>query len=134
MSAITVVIDEIDRAIGVLKLNVLKFSSAESVAIASAAKAKFVNGNPRVWWLSLHRPYQTFSVEDHTLLDVIPAGTVDVWFMPEYDWDESATVYRTNVESLQRLLNECFLFEYYVLQKDYDWVICANDHDEYYFR
>ncbi len=49
-----------------------------------------------------------------------------VWFIAEEDkfW-----LFEGNVESIQKVLAECYSFEYYIVSKKYEWLLCENHHD-----
>lgn len=128
MSEITTWIDE---AIATLQLDFRKCSDLERARIVATAHAKFVSGNPRVWWLNLKLASTKTSSVVSSLLDVIPLDTKTVWFIPE-DESDALTVYEGDVALLPRLLDECPLFEYYIVAQDFLWLLGETDHDEFY--
>jgi hypothetical protein len=83
MSEITSWIDEAGKRLGV---TFSRCSDDRASTVVAAARARFVTGNPRVWWLSLARPSRSYDSAQRSFLDVVPERTERVWFIAE---DES---------------------------------------------
>lgn len=90
----------------------------------------FVDGNPRVWWLSLKRPFKSVSSVDISILDVLPTKGDKVWFIPETD-QNLLPVYDLRPEEVELIRRNCPLFEYYVTDKLYRWIVIETDHDKF---
>src|SRR6266536_4390466 len=101
-----------------------------SAAVVRKAREAFVNDNPRVWWLDLKRPFKSYSSENRRLVDVLPSPADRVWFIPETD-EEALPVYDLSPDDVDLIRNNCPLFEYYVVDKLFRWLIIENDHDEF---
>ena len=98
--------------------------------ITQLAREKFVIGNPRVWWLSLSRPFVTRDSSNSTFVDILPVPTDRVWFIPEDDSHE-LPLYDLSPDDVDLIRNNCPLFEYYVLDKKLDWLVIETDHDQF---
>ena len=105
-------------------------SSAQK--LVARAKELYVNGSPRSWWLSPKIPFRVLASgeEDGSpdLEALIPASG-ECWFIPETG-EEVPPVYRGTPKGIALVLQECPLFEYYVLPLDMAWLLIENDHNE----
>ncbi|MES2766012.1 MAG: DUF6756 family protein [Bacteroidota bacterium] len=109
--------------------------SAEAAAIITQAKANFVKGNPRVWWLSLSQPFKTYDVVDFDSFDYfdkfLHQDSEFIWFIPEPDNElEEMVVFKSTSCALKEVLGECPFFEYYILTPDFKTLLIENDHNE----
>ena len=103
----------------------------EAKNIFEKAKDIFVVGNPRVWWLSLKYPFNSFPYEDakgyENLRKYIP-NEKSFWFIPEIE--DNLFVAEVTIIAIEKLIGECSFFEYNLVGKKYDWLIAENDHNE----
>lgn len=100
-----------------------------SKEIVDKAKQIFVEGEPRVWWLSLSKPHRSISSAAISMLDVLGSGT-SLWFIPETEEDE-LLAYDTTSDVVEILRNNCPLFEYYVVDKNFQSLLIETDHDQF---
>ena len=96
---------------------------------------KFVSAqyDKLLWWWNGYLKGHVHSV----LLPNWPAGELhklipldeQVWFIAENDkfW-----LFEGNIESIQKALAESYAFEYYIVSKKYEWLLCVNHHDVLY--
>jgi hypothetical protein len=98
--------------------------------VVAAARARFVQGNPRVWWLGLSRPHVAYDSKNHSFLDVIPDSSNRVWLIAEDD-SEDLPVYDLAPADVDLIRSHCPLFEYYVSDKHFHWLVIESDHDEF---
>jgi hypothetical protein len=73
-------------------------------------------------FLDYERPFEL-------LIDIIPETNDKVWLMVEDDQEDFYPIYETRPEIIQELIGECFCFEYYIIDKNKDWLICENHHN-----
>ncbi len=52
-----------------------------------------------------------------------------IWFVAEDDTLPYYPVYETTPAVAQRLIGQCYGFEYYLAAKDLSWLLCENHHD-----
>jgi hypothetical protein len=102
--------------------------------VARLAKQRFVNGNPRVWWLGLKEPYEAHEYHDPNewakrLRDVVPRDTERCWLIVESD-REAYTVYDVALDAVGQVLSECGFFEYYLVGPDFSWIVADADHNQ----
>ncbi len=127
---------EIDGAVGLLGIaeeKWRKLSVAQSREICQAAKGRFVVDDPRAWWLDLSQPAESHSYpkgDGHQFVHLyVPEGNERCWFIPETEEDE-LPVYDVCISEVRRVLSECSYFEYYLVDKRFEWLIIENDHNE----
>src|SRR5262245_26975614 len=106
---------------------VKKLSDQDASLVKEAARRRYVKGNPRVWWLDLATPvdeqYDRRSVD---LDSVIPGKSGTCWLIPE---NEKRPVYEVDVAQIRKLLDDCGLFEYNLVARDFSWLLAETDHD-----
>jgi hypothetical protein len=124
------------QRLGVAHASFVKLGADEAAVVAGRAQATFVNGNPRVWWLSLMHPKEAHYFADDSgsehLLDYVPVEDRRCWFIPETG-EMPMAVYDAQVDTVFLLVAECFFFEYNMVGPDFDWILIENDHKEIIF-
>lgn len=127
---------EIEQAIKTLNLGqgcISRLGAQQAEQIIQKAKARFVEGNPRSWWLSLRVPCriveQDASSGAPSLMRHWASDESFCWFVPEVE-DGSYPVYETTVPIVERILSECGFFEYYLLNRPLDRLLVENDHNQ----
>lgn len=94
---------------------------------------RFVISGDRRWW------WEDFKIEDFDFVDsekpfeklneIIPDLNKKVWLMVEDDQEEYYPIYDCEPSIIGQIIGECFGFEYYVIDKNMDWLICENHHN-----
>ncbi len=89
------------------------------------------SGDMRWWWEDFK--LESFSFIDYEkpfekLKDIIPDLKKKVWLMVEDDQEEYYPIYNCDPSIIGQILGECSCFEYYVIDKNMDWLICENHH------
>lgn len=92
----------------------------------------FVKSGDRRWW------WEDFKMESFDFVDyekpfeklneIIPDLKKKVWLMVEDDQEEYYPIYDCEPSIIGKIIGECFGFEYYVIDKNMDWLICENHH------
>jgi len=93
----------------------------------------FVKSGDRRWWWEDFRS-QSFNLLDNDnsfehLHEIIPYLDKNVWLMVEDDEEPFYPIYDCSPKIISQLLGECFMFEYYIIDKNKDWLICENHHN-----
>ena len=91
-----------------------------------------IKGNPRWWWE--HFPSSTsrhFPKGDgcSQLVKLLPNPDEPVWFVAEDFVSPEFSVWEASPRDIQAILGECYAFEYYLIQKQFQWLLCENHHD-----
>lgn len=93
----------------------------------------FVSSGDRRWWWEDFK-IESFDFVDYEkpfekLNDIIPDLKMKVWLMVEDDQEEYYPIYNCEPSIIGQIIGECFGFEYYVIDKNMDWLICENHHN-----
>ena len=102
--------------------------------VLAKATAAFVCGGFRHWWWEAFRdPSASLEVADGNGWRLLPGLAPDaqerVWFIAEDEELETFVVFDTTAEVASRIIGDCYAFEYYLLAKDFNWLICENHHN-----
>ena len=63
------------------------------------------------------------------IVDIVPLDLGPLWFIVGASPDHSFVVCEGAIEDIRDVIGECYYFEYYVVPKELDWVLCENHHD-----
>jgi hypothetical protein len=74
-------------------------------------------------------PFIDFDKPFEHLDTIIPDLNRRVWFMVEDDQEPFFPIYDCAPKVICQIIREYFGFEYYVIDKDKDWLICENHHN-----
>lgn len=90
------------------------------------------SGDRRWWWEDFKK--ESFDFVDYEkpfekLHEIIPDLKKKVWLMVEDDQEEYYPIYDCEPSIIGQIIGECFGFEYYVIDKNMDWLICENHHN-----
>ena len=130
------VIKEIDAAIKSLDIDPSSFvrlNREQNENLYQRLLEKFVaSGNRRWWWEDFKLPKYDF--EEHPnrieqLRSILVEIKEKVWFMPEDDEYDFYPIYESEPAVIPDILSECFFFEYYIISKQENWLICENHHN-----
>jgi len=137
MSNMDTVVEEIGRAASALqiaqeKLRLLSPDEGKGVYL-SALEYFVAGGDRRWWWESFRSPGVTkrFEAGDgwRQLLRVVPDPSATVWFIAEDVQLPYYPVYETTTEIAVQVIGECYGFEYYLIAKDFSWLLCETHHN-----
>lgn len=89
------------------------------------------SGDRRWWWEDFNEV--SFDFIDYEkpfehLIDIIPSVTDNVWLMVEDDQEDYYPIYDCKPSVIGHMISACFGFEYYVIDKSMEWLICENHH------
>lgn len=125
------ILKQVIESVVQLKGMACQLATSEASRIISNAKQTFVSGNPRVWWMSLKRPVETYDSKLYKLEEIIPSHDLSYWFVPETETSD-LPVFELTCSDINFVLKNCPYFEYYILSKENRWVLAESDHDLYY--
>lgn len=128
--------DEIQNAISKLNLTVSDIrllDKTQGENIFNECVSYFLNSGDRRWWWEDFK-FPAFSVTglDNPLnyLDkIIPLTDGNVWLIVEDNNAPFYPVYDCNPRVIKNIIFECFSFEYYIVDKNKEWLLCENHHN-----
>lgn len=59
-------------------------------------------------------------------LDLLINRDETVWLLLQDD--AKLWLYEGNIETIKKVIGECYAFEYYLISKKYSWLLCENHH------
>lgn len=125
---------EVSDAVGRLGFGAAEWKRCgeiDSSLITSIIESDFVNGHPRVWWLSLKNCIATAKHTPDELNRLLGRFASDrVYFLPDPDDGSPVPVFLAHAECINAVLDEMYFFEFYILSEDREQLISANDHNQ----
>lgn len=93
------------------------------------------NATSAVWlWESLREPIASTSAsESVAVLEALVQSGEPVWFVAEADSTKkhgNFWLYESTIDAICAVLRALPLFEYYVVSKKLDWIVCENHHGQ----
>ena len=129
--------EEIDNAIKELGLREAEFHilpNEKAEPLYYELLNTFVEGRDRRWWWeSFSKPSESVQFTDgkgfERIIDLVPNKKEKVWFVAEEDQLPFYPIYEAIPETIQKIIGECYGFEYYIIPKSKEWLLCENHHD-----
>lgn len=121
---------EFVEAINELGLEAKSIDCEQSSLIYDRVRNVFVIGNPRSWWMNLVFKPLIYQTRD----EVLTALSKDIFenVLLILESDSSACVFEVMLQDAFRLLDACQFCEYYIVSKDFSWLIIESDHNQFY--
>ena len=133
----SLVTDEIENALKELSIPSDRFNlleDADGQLVFEDLLANFVDGGDRKWW------WEAFSQSDYSVDFADGQGfraiggllsniAESVWFVVEEDQLQYYPVYDAYPDDIQSVIGECYRFEYYIVPKNKEWLLCENHHN-----
>ena len=133
MGSINEIIDEAIQTAGLLSGEMSELPENEAKEVYQRAKSEFVDGNPRVWWLRLKKKPRTVDTDNsedfHYLRENWPHTDDSCYFIPENEKNHPI-IFNATLEGVIKVLGNSSFFEYYLVGKQFDWLLIENDHNE----
>ena len=134
--AMSSVKDEIHAALRKLGLSAQIFRELPDCEGESAyrkALRHFVPvGEPRWWWehfiSSVSVDFPAGNGWEH-ITEFVPDASEHVWFIVEDDSLAFYPVYDATPTALRAVIAECYGFEYYIVQRELQWLLCETHHN-----
>lgn len=127
---------EIQNAISILKLterDIQLLDDAQGEKIYHECVSYFVkSGDRRWWWEDFKFPSFSKSGLEYSFsyIDkIIPLTEGNVWLIVEDNLEPFYPVYDCNPRVIKDVIGECFGFEYYIINKNKEWLLCENHHN-----
>jgi hypothetical protein len=85
------------------------------------------------WWEALREPVAHLEVEDPvSTLGHLVDPNEEIWFVAEADSPSKKLgnywLYESRIAPVCAVLSECPAFEYYIVSRKMDWLLCENHH------
>lgn len=131
------IVDEIQSAskrLGLASGELVLLAPADSDRAYRAALHQFVGTEDRRWWWEAFREPGVsvpFPAGDRwrKLPSIVPNPSEPAWFIAEDDQLPQYPVFETSAEVAARVIGECYGFEYYMVAKDFSWLVCETHHN-----
>jgi hypothetical protein len=106
---------------------------SEGEGVYRGALRHFVReGEPRWWWEHFSSSASLdFAAGDgwQHIPELVPDASEHVWFIVEDDSLPFYPVYDAIPRAISAVIGECYGFEYYIVQRDLEWLLCENHHN-----
>ena len=130
------VTEEINKALALLNIQSEKFSllsDNEGEIIINDLLKSFVTGaNRKWWWEAFSHPQYSIVFSDgkgfEKIKNFVPNSNEMVWFVVEEDQLPLYPIYEACASDIQKVIGECYGFEYYIVSKTKNWLLCENHH------
>ncbi|MFC7339666.1 DUF6756 family protein [Haloferula chungangensis] len=131
------VLDELKAALANLELTDEQFEilpANRGRVIFDEMLQTFTNGvDCRWWWERFSSDSFSVTFEDGQsytrICSIVPDPDQHVYFVVEDDRADFFPVCLTTPRIAQKVIGDCFGFEYYLVPKDRSWLLCENHHD-----
>lgn len=131
------VTEEIENALELLSIENSSFqllSDNEANPLFRKLLDRFVSGGDRRWWWeSFSLPEYSLNFDDQQafqrITTVVPDPQESVWIVIEDDQLPIYPIYEGSPENIQKVIGECYGFEYYIISKSMTWLLCENHHN-----
>jgi len=133
----TATIDELKAAMVSLGLSEEQFCilpDHEARPIFDSLLCTFTGGiDSRWWWESFIAESCSFTFSDslgfNRISSIVPDPDQKVYFVVEDYNAPFFPICHTTPSIAQRIIGECFGFEYYLIPEDHSWLLCENHHN-----
>ncbi len=109
---------------------------SEAEPIVRQVEQRYVREPGRRWWWEAFRcrAYAVAFTDQRgfrRLTEVVPAPKEPVWLIANVDEDSPGPVlaFEGSIDAIQAVIGQCYAFEYYVVARRYEWLICETHHN-----
>ncbi len=125
---------EIEQAITTLNLKPAEISLVADVKTLYLDLLKhFVKSGDRKWWWEDFKQdsfnFIEYEFPFKQIINILPKNIDAIWLMVEDDQEEYYPIYNCKPAVISELIGECSAFEYYVIDKNKQWLLCENHSD-----
>ena len=134
MELVTAEIENALRKLGVPPESFRLLSDEEGSVLYQELFEEFVTGaDRRWWWEAFSKPSSSKNFEDgrgfERIEELVPNPEERVWFVVEEDQLPFFPIYEATPNIIQKVIGECYAFEYYIIPKSKAWLLCENHHN-----
>jgi len=127
----------IETAASTQNITIKKLPTADAQNVMRETMARYVRNDARslALWMDITRPVD--ECYDRNLVkftDIAPSKTGLCWLVPETGAPNAIDlpVYELDVSEIERLIDDCYGFEYNVVAHDFSWLVAETHNDPYY--
>lgn len=128
--------EEIQQAailLGLSSQDLREVPEEEARKIYNKAISKFVTGGERRWWWeAFSKKSESIKSKDdkgfQKITQIVPDPEEHIWFIAEENHLDFYPVYEASPKAIQQVVGECYGFEYYLISKDFNWLLCEDHH------
>ena len=132
--------DEIQNAARVLGLSsgdIREVPDGEAREIFKKALVTFVEGGDRKWWWEVFsKKSESIKFNDdkgfQKITKIVPNPEEHIWFIVEEAQLDYYPVYEATPQAIQQVIGECYGFEYYLISKEFNWLLCEDHHHNFH--
>jgi len=87
-----------------------------------------------IWWWQSYKNLKRYAIHFkegfafEILNKILPKEEEKYWFIASEE-NGKYWLYESNIKTIQFVIGEMFGFEYYIISKKYNWILCENHHD-----
>lgn len=134
MELVTTEIESVLRKLGISSKSFRLLPSDEGSVLYQELFTEFVTGaDRRWWWEAFSKPSSSKNFEDgkgfERIVELVPNPEERVWFVVEEDQLPFFPIYEATPNAIQKVIGECYAFEYYIIPKSKSWLLCENHHN-----
>ena len=111
---------------------IIEITKEEKDEILAKIMGKFVEGNPRAWWLSFKIKAQIYSFQDefqYKRINTFFENNEICYFITQLLYDK-LYVFESNIRNIINIIGECSFFEYYIINHSLTKLLCETDHGD----
>jgi len=132
--------DDIQKAKKEISLNenlLKEVSHLEYEEILKKINSKFLTTNKyddKIWWWQSYKDLKSYAIHfkkglAFEILDkLLPNKEIKYWFIASEE-NGKYWLYESGIETIKTIIGEMYGFEYYIVDKKYNWILCENHHD-----
>ena len=133
MGEVTIEFESAIKLTNLSEQEVKKTDANTNSALYQQLLNHFVDGKDRRWWWEAFKTSFHFVDYDYPpkhLSELIPNLNDDVWLMIEDGQEPYYPIYNIKPSIISDLLSNCFAFEYYIIDKSIQWLLCETHHKD----
>jgi hypothetical protein len=120
--------------LGITSADFAEVTESEALPLTTEFLHRFTGGKDgRWWWEHFTMPRTSVHFSDglgfKRISRLVPNVDERVWFVAEDDQLPYFPVYESTPSIIQSLIGECYGFEYYLIAKDFSWLLCETHHN-----
>ena len=130
-------IEKVKKEISLNGNSLKEVSHFEYEEILKKINSEFLTTNKyddEIWWWQSYKDLKRYAIHFREgyafeILDkLLPNKDTRYWFIAS-EGNGKYWLYESGIEVIKKIIQEMYGFEYYIVDKKYNWVLCENHHD-----